>query len=140
MFYTHHFAHPETLTRARSWLTHLGLEPHQIRTWTDGVPCLAVQAKPHQLHAVRMLINAAENADPDGFPSFWDTARMTHPHPCPDSPPHAEPRPARTTIAWHPEFVGLSLDHEVEDLRAVFAHLGSGRSERFPDFRNSCRP
>jgi hypothetical protein len=60
--------------------------------------------EPHRLAAAKMLINAAENADPDGFTSFWDAARPSHQF----SDERREDVPARrhgphsSAIGWHP--------------------------------------
>jgi hypothetical protein len=71
MYMTHTFAHHETLSRAHSWLTQLGFHPRQ-GAQTPGVPRLVLVDEPQRLAAAKMLINAAENADPAGFTSFWD--------------------------------------------------------------------
>jgi hypothetical protein len=71
MYMTHTFAHRETLSRAHSWLTQLGFRPRE-GAHSSGVPRLVIVDEPHRLAAAKMLINAAENADPDGFTSFWD--------------------------------------------------------------------
>jgi hypothetical protein len=71
MYMTHTFAHHETLSRAHSWLTQLGFHPRH-GTQASGVPRLVIVDEPHRLAAAKMLINAAESTDPDGFTSFWD--------------------------------------------------------------------
>ena len=72
MYMTHTFAHHETLSRAHSWLTQLGFRPRHAAQ-ASGVPRLVIVDEPQRLAAAKMLINAAENADPDGSPSFWNT-------------------------------------------------------------------
>jgi hypothetical protein len=76
MYMTHTFAHRETLSRAHSWLTQLGFHPRQAAP-TSGVPRLVIVDDAHRLAAAKMLINAAENADPDGFTSFWGQKPLT---------------------------------------------------------------
>jgi hypothetical protein len=72
MYMTHTFAHHETLSRAHSWLTQLGFHPREVAP-TSRVPRLVIVDDPHRIAAAKMLINAAENADPDGFTAFWET-------------------------------------------------------------------
>jgi hypothetical protein len=104
MYFTHHFAHHDTLSRARSWLTRLGFDPRPAPTHTSGIPRIAVVVEPHRLGAVNMLISAVERADPDGFPSFWDEARQ--PHSAPNEPHDGAPtdrgKPRSSVIGWHP--------------------------------------
>ncbi len=68
MYMTHTFARQETLTRAHSWLTQLGFHPRH-GSQTSGVPRLVIVDEPYRLAAAKMLINAAEHADPDGSTS-----------------------------------------------------------------------
>ena len=72
MYLTHTFAHPETLSRAQNWLTQLGFHTRQVAP-SSGVSRLIVVDEPQRMAAARMLINAAENSDPDGFTAFWIT-------------------------------------------------------------------
>src|SRR4051794_23613060 len=66
MFYTHHFSHSETLSRAKSWLARLGYQPRQIPTTDpEGVDRIAVTCSPTELAGVHMLISAVEASDPD---------------------------------------------------------------------------
>ena len=37
-------------------------------------------ASPAQSAEAEMIFKAAERSDPDGWPSFWELARMPHPH------------------------------------------------------------
>ncbi len=101
MYLTHTFAHRETLTRAHSWLTRHGFHP---RRNTSGVPRIMIVDDPHRLAAAKMLINAAESADPDGFPGLWDEARLPH-YPAQESVANIRPEPAKahtSVIGWHP--------------------------------------
>jgi hypothetical protein len=101
MYLTHTFAHRETLTRAHSWLTRHGFHP---RHNTSGVPRIMIVDEPYRLAAAKMLINAAESADPDGFPGLWDEARLPH-HPAQEYVADLRPEPARprrSAIGWHP--------------------------------------
>ena len=77
-YLTHHFAHPETLQRARRWLVQAGFDPGQIEAVTSGIPRIAVRVSPGESSAVEQIINAVELTDPDGLPSFWELARQPH--------------------------------------------------------------
>jgi hypothetical protein len=119
MFFTHQFAHRETLHRARFWLAHLGIQPHQIQVQTTGIPRIAVIVPPGQVDEIQMLINAVERADPDGFPSFWELARQSH-----TDPTLAEeagvPEPEKTggtPIGWHPPDRSALDDPELSAIR-----------------------
>ena len=104
MYFTHQFAHHETLSRAHSWLAQLGFKPHQIEMHTDGTPRIALSIEPSQWAEVSLLIGAVECADPDGFPSFWDQPRW-HRN---SSREHLETTPIvqcpgrSAAIGWHP--------------------------------------
>ena len=74
-YLTHQFAHLETLERARRWLVHAGFDPAQIHVTIDGIPRIAVLVAPGQAAEAGLIIDAAELADPEGLPSFWDLAR-----------------------------------------------------------------
>ena len=104
MYFTHHFARPETLARAHSWLTQVGFDPGQTEMHTAGIPRIVMVVEPRRLSAVQMLINVAERSDPDGFPSFWDEARQ--PHSAPTTPDDGAPNAPReghpSVIGWHP--------------------------------------
>jgi hypothetical protein len=119
MYFTHHFAHRETLNRARSWLAHLGIQPHQIQANLTGTPRIAVTVPPDQVGEIRMLINAVELTDPDGFPSFWELAKPSKTDP--GVPEEAGvPEPAKTTrsaIGWHPPDRSELDDPELSAIR-----------------------
>jgi hypothetical protein len=104
MYFTHHFAHRETLSRAHSWLTRLGFNPRQIETHSSGIPRIVMTVAPHRMDVVNMLINAAERTDPDGFPSFWDEARQPHSTPKEhhEGTPTERRKPHSSVIGWHP--------------------------------------
>jgi hypothetical protein len=105
MYFTHHFAHHETLSLAHSWLTRLGFKPRKIATETSGIPRIVLNVEPQRLDAVCLLISAAERNDPDGFPSFWDEARQSRITPKDQdhegTPPERRRRQS-TVIGWHP--------------------------------------
>ncbi len=65
-----------TLSLAHTWLTRHGFHP---RNTTSGIPRIMLVDESDRLAAARMLINAAENGDPNGFPGLWD--RSSHPYP-----------------------------------------------------------
>jgi hypothetical protein len=79
-YLNHHFAHFETLDRARRWLVHAGFDPSQIEVMTDGIPRIAVRVEGGQAAEAGMIINAVELTDPQGFPSFWELATQEHIH------------------------------------------------------------
>ncbi len=104
MYFTHHFAHHDTLSRARTWLTQLGFEPRPTEPRTDGIPRIVMIVDRDRLDAVNMLINAVERSDPDGFPSFWEQARQPHcaPRAIPDEAQADGVGPRKAVIGWHP--------------------------------------
>jgi len=104
MYWTHHFAHHETLKRARLWLQELGFSPDRIEVHSDGPPRLALTANPVELAEVEALVHAVERTDPQGWPSFWDVARQEHgPHPAGDEPAIDKSEPdSEGAIGWHP--------------------------------------
>ena len=104
MYLTHTFAHHETLSRAHSWLTRLGFHPRQIGPDASGVPRIMIVDEPQRLAAAKMLINAAENADPHGFMSFWDKAPQPHHIPKQSQEDMTAERrtPRASAIGWHP--------------------------------------
>jgi hypothetical protein len=105
MYVTHTFAHRETLSRAHAWLTRLGFHAGELRGLDSGVPRLKIRVEPDRHAAVQMLINAAENADPDGFPSFWDhlgAQPATSPRPDPAVEAGSYAKPGSWVLGWHP--------------------------------------
>jgi hypothetical protein len=105
MLLTHTFAHRETLSRAHSWLTQVGFHPRQLESNSLGSPRIVIVDEPHRLAAAKMLINAAEHADPDGFPGLWEQAREFQGTPqtgyradlaSESSKPHS------SALGWHP--------------------------------------
>jgi hypothetical protein len=101
MYMTHTFANRETLSRAHSWLTRHGFH---ARHTEFGVPRITVVEELNRLAAAQMLINAVENADPNGFPGFWD--QPSDPHAAAETYHQdrlAQPAKPRTSvIGWHP--------------------------------------
>jgi len=135
-YVTHQFAHQETLDRAERWLRQVGVDPGRIEIHRDGVPWISVMATPEQSAGVEMIFKAAELNDPDGWPSFWELARVPH--------PHVEPVPADeatdttvvtarpSPVGWHPPDVadaaeGSNAHTEVWDVPTRF---GSGTTPR----------
>lgn len=105
MYFTHTFAHPETRSRAHSWLTHLGFRPRQIDAPDSNQHRLMIPVEPDSLAAAQMLINAVESADADGFPSFWDKASShfsTPGHLDDFKVPTQDSKPQSSAIGWHP--------------------------------------
>jgi hypothetical protein len=105
MYLTHTFAHRATLSRAHDWLTRVGFHPRHINADTPSAPRLMIPVEAESLAAAQMLINAAESADPDGFPSVWDKAEASHGalteryH---DSDSAWQNEPRSSVIGWHP--------------------------------------
>jgi hypothetical protein len=105
MYITHTFAHPETRSRAYSWLTHLGFHPRQIDAPDASLHRLMIPVERDSLAAAQMLINAVESADADGFPSVWDKAgpHFSVPSHLDDlKAPTQDSKPQSSAIGWHP--------------------------------------
>lgn len=104
-YVTHHFANLETLARARRWLVQVGFDPAHIETHTEGTPRLALALKPSEWSEVEAIINAAEQTDPDGWPSFWDVAQQTHlvHHGAEQQEVEQFRQTHATLIGWHPD-------------------------------------
>lgn len=104
MYFTHHFARPETLSRARSWLTQLGFKPHQIEIHKQGIPRLAMSIQPPQWAEVSMLISALERTDPEGFPSMWKRSGRNRSSPGEEAESTVGTRryDDSAAIGWHP--------------------------------------
>lgn len=112
MIFTHHFASLSTLARARRWLETVGFPADRIQTHDDGVPRLVVTAEPAQADMLRLLVDAVERSDPDGWPSFWHEARRGLAGEITASAPHDEVPgestdeetvpPHRAEVGWHP--------------------------------------
>lgn len=126
-YVTHHFAHIETLDRAERWLRQRGFRTSQICTHRDGVPWMTLLCPDGREAEAAMIIRAAEASDPDGWPSFWQLARMPHPHIEPAADPTstvaATARPS--PLSWHPPDVNLAAEAgiglgEVWDVGAEF--------------------
>ncbi len=101
MYLTHTFANRETLSRAHSWLTRHGFHPRHA---ASGVPRIMVVDELNRLTEARVLINAVESADPNGFPSLWDPATPLHSAPEGYHPEIlSQPgKPHTSVIGWHP--------------------------------------
>jgi hypothetical protein len=120
MYYIHHFAHHETLRRACDWLGQLGFHPDGPMPGKADSPWLTLSIAAGQLAEVELLVNAAENTDPLGWPGFWDEAGLARgrtrvsshePHP-------PRERTGRVAIGWHPIDAADILDRaELERLR-----------------------
>jgi len=109
-YLSHQFAHLDTLERARRWLLLAGIEPARIEVHTDGIPRLSVAVHEGESAEVELLIAAAESADPDGNPSFWDLARQKHIYPESPQPTAAdETRSQSFVVGWRP----LDSDEEI---------------------------
>ncbi len=104
MYLTHAFAHRETLSRAHSWLTQNGFSARPFGAHASGVPRLVIEDEPNRLAAAKLLISAAEQADPDGTPSVWDKAPPSRSVPMEyHEDYHAERQePHSWVLGWHP--------------------------------------
>jgi hypothetical protein len=104
MYLTHTFAHRETLSRAHSWLTQHGFSARRFRADASGVARLVVEDEPQRLAAAKILISAAERADPDGAASFWDQAPRSRLVPKDDREDTHAPQhgPHSWVLGWHP--------------------------------------
>lgn len=127
-YITHHFAHVETLDRAERWLRQRGFRPEQIEHHRDGVPWLSVLCSADQCDEAEMIFRVAEAGDPDGWPSFWDLARM--PHPVVGPPPDATATEVVTVhhipVGWHPPdvFVASEQSYGLGDVWDVSTRFG----------------
>lgn len=123
MYYTHHFAHYQTLRRACQWLDHLGLHPDYATSPEEGNPRLCVSVDRGQLAEVELLINALEGADPEGWPSFWDEARLAYSAPAPRMKRDATSTSNRPIpIGWHPIVEADVSRDDLDRLREAMGH------------------
>ena len=101
MYLTHTFANRETLSRAHSWLTGLGFHPRRAGS---GIPRIMIVDEPNRLAEARVLINAVESVDPDGFPGLWDqpTQPGSLPEDCHQDRFSESNEPHTSVIGWHP--------------------------------------
>ena len=118
MYLTHHFAHPETLARFKTWLTHLGIKHHPAASHDSGIPRIALKVDPSQLDAIGMLISVVERNDPDGFPSFWEIAAVPHTRGVePETKAMAEGHQAGfAVIGWHPNDTSPASDPDFREI------------------------
>ncbi|HEV3165598.1 MAG TPA: hypothetical protein VGZ22_16345 [Isosphaeraceae bacterium] len=104
-YLSHQFAHWETLARVRSWLDLLGFDPGRIEVNAGALPRMTVLVEPEQVLEVRQLMGAAEQSDPDGWPSFWEKAPFGAPLSA-HGVRHASGAhlgPEHFEIGWHPQ-------------------------------------
>jgi hypothetical protein len=120
MYYTHHFAHQETLRRACDWLGAFGYPTWEIERQFGGVPMLGLSVDAGRMGEVEMLINALESSDPEGWPSFWDEARVSHLWSSPPDEEHVAKQPS--PIGWHPLDKSRRENPELDLLRDVMGH------------------
>jgi hypothetical protein len=128
-YVTHQFAHPETLERARRWLIQAGFDPSRIEVHVHGTPRLAVAVEPGEAAEVEMLIDAAEEGDPDGFPSYWEHARNLHVYPQEPAPPAAASLPPHSSsfvVGWRPMDDTREIIQTTTDLHLREAYIERG--------------
>jgi hypothetical protein len=104
-YLTHEFAHADTLERARRWLLQIGFQPGQIEVHRSGIPWISVLASEAEQYEVQMIFEAAELTDPEGWPSFWELAKVPYPHfeTTPESATASTIVTARPSpVGWHP--------------------------------------
>jgi hypothetical protein len=124
MYITHDFAHPETLTRARYWLTRLGFDPSRIEVLTDRGPRIVLRVDLPEAVEAELLFAALESSDPDGPPSFWESA---HPLPTGSAPIQFERRSEERphdlmVLGWHPPDSDLLTDPRLRELCEILGH------------------
>jgi hypothetical protein len=71
-YLTHHFAHSETLARARRWLMQAGIPRDRILVHDQGSHRLTVEAEPAEVDSIEMIVRIAAMNDPDGLPGLWN--------------------------------------------------------------------
>jgi hypothetical protein len=111
-YVTRQFTHIETLDRARRWLIQAGIDPNHIEAHTHGHLRITVSVGQGFAAEVERLIDAAVASDPDGNPSFWDTAHQQHVYPQPQTPgltPPGTPQSESYVVGWRP----LDAEREV---------------------------
>ncbi len=79
-YLTHYFASDRTLDRARRWLLEAGFEVSQIEAIHQGIPRISIRLNAGQRAVGKLVIDAAEMADPSGFPGIWDLAQLKFVH------------------------------------------------------------
>jgi hypothetical protein len=111
---TRQFSHPETLERARRWLAQAGIDPSRIEVHIHGVLRITVAVAPGEATEVEQILDVAESSDPEGTPSFWDTAAAQHVYPqqAPAAPHALTARSESFVVGWRP------LDAEKEVTQA----------------------
>ena len=123
-YVTHHFAHLDTLDRAYRWLLQIGFDPARIESHREGVPWISLRLSREERGEAEMIFEAAELTDPQGWPSFWDLAKVPYPHfeSTPESAAastvvHTGPSP----VGWHP--ADRAADHGRTDVYDVTTHF-----------------
>lgn len=114
-YITHQFAHLETLDRAQRWLLQIGFQPGQIEVHREGSPWISVHASSQILGEAEQIFDVAELTDPEGWPSFWDLAKVPYPHfePTPESATESVVLTARPSpIGWHPDDRAIALEED----------------------------
>jgi hypothetical protein len=105
-YVTHHFAHVETLERARRWLIGAGIDPSRIEARTNGMLTLAVAVDTGESARAQCIFDAAESSDPDGHPAFWELVgqRQHHSHAGMTASTDGTPGRSRSfEVGWHPQ-------------------------------------
>jgi hypothetical protein len=78
---------------------------------------------------VELVINAAEESDPDGFPSFWELARQYHFEPQAEEPhgsPALEPHSSSFVVRWRPIDDAREVIQTTTDLHLQEAYADRG--------------
>ena len=124
MYYTHHFAHHETLRRACEWLGAFGYQPSEIEPHFGGVPTLGLAVEPGRIGGVELLVNALESSDPEGWPGFWDEPKLPRHWASTPGEEHrldgVVKRPS--PVGWHPIDSSRRESAELDLLRDIMGH------------------
>ncbi len=104
-YMTHHFAHVETMQRARRWLVELGFDSTRIHTHGEHHPWMTILDTADRLAQARVIINAIEHGEHGKRHGVWDRPRdadhVEHHHGA-HVHVHAHEHHESVTIGWHP--------------------------------------
>ena len=122
MYIVHHFAHPETLNRARFWLNKFGFKPSRMEAHTDGTPRIALQATMSEAVEAELLFAALEASEPNNQPGFWGPGLGLHGRPAPTDEQEAAGHRSATVVGWHPPADDLLNDPMIRALHDAMSN------------------